>query len=196
MLWLLLLGAAAPLVRGQSGEGLPCREEDDAPASFEYRGTQVTIDQSCWKRRLDGDCRELIKGWSTKWVSAEARKAIDRLSDDACLGKGIQAAAQARLQKLRVLCKPSSAWCGQAVPNSQTLTLGTVVADKMRCMGITMTHEMLHAHAGQLHATQCASDVTFSCDQSCFKKNTCQECAGGTCAPNSEAVHAALCKAR
>jgi hypothetical protein len=196
LLFLFLYGAAAAPLVAQSAEGMPCREDDDPPAAFEYREVQVTIDQSCWKRQIDGDCRELIKGWSTKWIAAEARKAIDRFSDDACLGSGIQTAARQRMQKLRVLCKPISTWCGQAVPNSQTLTLGTIVADKNRCMGVTMTHEMLHAHAGQLHATQCAVDVTYSCDQSCFKKNTCQECAGGVCTLNNEAVHADLCKSR
>ena len=48
-----------------AGVGEPCREEDDPPATFEYRGVQVTISESCWKRRVGKQCEELVKGWST-----------------------------------------------------------------------------------------------------------------------------------
>jgi hypothetical protein len=174
----------------------PCREEDDPPATFEYRGVQVTISESCWKSRVGKNCEELVKGWSTTKVSAEARKAIDRIKDDACLGPGIREAAAKRTQSLQVLCKPSFDWCGAAVLNSQTITLGTFVGDKRKCLGTTVTHEMLHAHAGLPHESRCAVDVTFSCEQSCFKKNSCLECAGGVCSPNQDAVHADLCKSR
>lgn len=197
VLAILGLGALAPGADAQGTAGSEaCREEDDAPASFEYRGVQVTISESCWKRRIGQQCEELVKGWSTNAVSAEAKKAIDRLKDAECLGPGIHAAADKRLQTLTVQCRPTAAWCGRAVLNSQTLTLGSIVGDKRMCHGATMTHEMLHAHAGLSHEPVCSADVTYSCDQSCFKKNTCQECAGGLCAPNYEAVHADLCKSR
>jgi hypothetical protein len=190
----------AALTRGVSAQGPvigeACRDEGDPPAAFEYRGVQVTISESCWKRRIGNSCEELVKGWSTNWVHAESRKAIDRLKDGECLGAGIRAAAEQRLQSLRVQCKPSLAWCGLAVLNSQTLTLGSLVGDKSKCLGATVTHEMLHAHAGVSHENRCSADVAFSCDQSCFKKNTCQECAGGLCTPNFDAVHADLCKTR
>ena len=157
---------------------------------------QVTISESCWKSRVGKNCEELVKGWSTTRVGDEARKAIDRIKDDACLGPGIREAAAKRTQSLQVLCKPSFDWCGAAVLNSQTITLGTFVGDKRKCLGTTVTHEMLHAHAGLPHESRCAVDVTFSCEQSCFKKNSCLECAGGVCSPNQDAVHADLCKSR
>ena len=193
---LCLAGAAADTAAQDSAVAPPCREEDDPPATFEYRGVQVTISESCWKRRVGNQCEELIKGWSTNWVAGEARKAIDRLKEGECLGPGIRAAAGERLQSLRVLCRPSVVWCGQAVLNSQTITLSSIVGDKRTCFGTTVTHEMLHAHAGMDHDERCAADVPFSCDQSCFKRNNCLECAGGVCTPNYDAVHADLCKSR
>jgi hypothetical protein len=194
---LLCLAGIAPGTGAQDvAVAAPCREEDDPPATFEHRGVQVTISESCWKRRVGNQCEELVKGWSTNWVAAEARKAIDRMKEGECLGPGIRAAAGERLQTLRVLCRPSVVWCGQAVLNSQTITLSSIVGDKRTCFGSTLTHEMLHAHAGVDHAQRCAADVTFSCDQSCFKRNNCQECAGGACTANYDAVHADLCKSR
>ena len=194
---LLCLAGLAPGAYAQGSVlAEPCREEDDPPATFEYRGVQVTISESCWKRQVGKQCEELVKGWSTNWVSGEARRAIDRMREGDCLGPGIRAAAGERLQSLRVQCRPSVVWCGQAVLNSQTITLSSIVADKRMCLGATLTHEMLHAHAGVSHEPRCAADVTFSCDQSCFKRNTCQECSGGLCTPNYDAVHADLCKTR
>lgn len=193
---LLCLGGGAHGVQAQSFVvAEPCREEDDPPATFEYRGVQVTISESCWKRRVGKECDELVKGWSTTWISGQVKKAIDRLKDDECLGPGIRAAAADRMQTLRVMCKPSPLWCGQAVLNSQTIMLGSMVGEP-RCYSATVTHEMLHAHAGESHQPRCAADVTYSCDQSCFKKNACQECSGGLCTPGYDAVHAALCKSR
>jgi hypothetical protein len=191
-----LAGVAADSGAQEAAIADACREEDDPPASFEYRGVQVTIAESCWKRRVGNQCDELVKGWSTTWIAGEARKAIDRLKEAECLGPGIRAAAGERMQMVRVLCTPAAFWCGQAVLNSQTITLSSMVGDKRTCQGTTMTHEMLHAHAGLDHEERCAADVTVSCDQSCFKKNTCMECAGGACTPNYDAVHADLCQSQ
>ncbi|HET6898267.1 MAG TPA: hypothetical protein VFK70_07960 [Vicinamibacteria bacterium] len=197
ILALLCLAGVAPRAGAQDAAvAQPCREEDDPPATFAYRGVQVTISESCWKRRVGNQCEELVKGWSTNWVAAEARKAIDRMKDGECLGAGIRAAAGERMQSLQVQCRPSVVWCGQAVLNSQTITLSSIVGDKRTCFGTTMTHEMLHAHAGMDHDQRCSADVTYSCDQSCFKKNNCLECAGGVCTPGYDAVHADLCKSR
>lgn len=194
---LLCLAAFGPGAHAQGFTPIqPCREEDDPPASFEYRGVQVTIAESCWKSRIGKNCEELVKGWSTNRVSAEAKKAIDRIKDDQCLGPGIRTTVAKGTQSLQVHCKPSLEWCGIAVLNSQTITLGSLVGDKRRCLGTTVTHEMLHAHAGLPHEPRCAVDVTFSCEQSCFKRNSCLECAGGVCTPNYDAVHADLCKTR
>jgi len=108
---LLCLAGVVPDTDAQdSAVAQPCREEDDPPATFEYRGVQVTISESCWKRRVGNQCEELIKGWSTNWVAAEARKGIDRLKEGECLGPGIRAAAGERMQSLRVLCTPSVVW--------------------------------------------------------------------------------------
>jgi hypothetical protein len=192
--WLPPAAPASPPGQAQA-EGAPCREEDDPLPAFEYKAVAVTIDKSCWKRQVNGQCTELVKGWSTKWVAAEARKAIDRVAEDECIGSGIQAEAKKRMDRLTVRCEVESAFCGRSVLNSRTLTLSAIVADKGRCAGATMTHEMLHSHAGLTHAKLCAQDTVYSCDQSCFRRNTCQECSGASCSPNWDAVHAELCKA-
>jgi hypothetical protein len=188
---LCLLAASA-----SSQDGAPCREVDDPPATFEYKGVAVTIDRSCWKRQVGRKCDEVVKGWSTEWVATEARKSIDRLDSGSCIGDPIRAAARKRMDQLTVRCQLETGWCGMSVPNSRSLTLAAIVADGRRCAGVTMTHEMLHSHAGIGHTRVCAQDVTYSCDQSCFKRNTCQECAGATCAPRQDSVHADLCRAR
>jgi hypothetical protein len=191
----VLLAAAAPS-SSQQAEGTACREQDDPPATFDYRGVAVTIDQSCWKRWVGGQCSELVKGWSTKWVAGEARKALDRMDEGDCIGPTIKTEARKRLSRLTVRCAVDSGVCGRSVLNSQTLTLSSIVADKNRCAGATMSHEMLHSHAGLGHTSLCAQDTVYSCDQSCFRRNTCQECRGASCSPNWEAVHADLCKAK
>src|SRR4030095_4509535 len=50
---LLGLAGIAPGTGAQDvAVAAPCREEDDPPATFEHRGVQVTISESCWKRRV------------------------------------------------------------------------------------------------------------------------------------------------
>jgi hypothetical protein len=193
---LCTLSLLAPVASSQeAADGAPCREVDDPPATFEHKGVAVTIDQSCWKRQVGSRCDEVVKGWSTQWVAAEAKKAIDRLGSGSCIGEPIRESARKKMDRLTVRCQLETGWCGMSVPNSRALTLAAIVADGKRCAGVTMTHEMLHSHAGVGHTRVCAQDITYSCDQSCFRKNTCQECAGATCAPRQDAVHVDLCRA-